>query len=454
MQLFNKNGTIYVKFRSHSKIISKSLKAAYNDTNLKYAQTTLLPIFQALYNANLCAQNFAQCQENLNAQTYANPSNSAKSQNLTQICKSAHNKSAKQNRAISASNPAKFSQNFAKCQLSENLNAQNHAISSNFAKSQNLAPLAQFLPHKQPPIRAKSNSRKPTHPRKTATSPKLSEIYAIMLSQNAFYVKQTTKYTAFYACKRIFDFICDQEITLYSPAQIHQAIAKMRQTLAPATIRLLLTYLNLAFNKAIHLNLLHTNPLKFIKKPPLSPRFKPILTNANIQNLLSHAQNFSRELQIFLYIAFYTGARSGEILALQTTDIDLENRLITISKNQTRFELTTPKNGKFRHIFIPQRLLNFLKTLNLNATNEKIFKSDYFRIYYFFKKLLKSLNLPPFGLHQTRHIFTTILMQNGISPTFIANALGHSSLKMVNQTYSHYILTHEQSQKVEIALNF
>lgn len=363
MQLFNKNGVIYIKFRSRSKIVSKSLKLSYNDANLKYAQTTLLPIFKAISFSNSCS-------------------------NLCQ-------------------NTAKFSTNFT--QISPNLNKKQI---------------------------------------------KLSKIYAILLSEISLYTKETTKQTAFYASKRIFDFLCDKEISLYLRTEICEVVAKMQRNLSPATIRLLLSYLNLAFNKAISLNLISQNPLKGVKKPPICHKFMPSLSLKNIKNLLINSANLSHELQIFLYIAFYTGARSGEILALQHNDIDLKNGIITLSKNQTRFELTTPKSGKSRYLFIPKKLSNFLQTLNLSHNCDKIFKSDYFKMYYCFKKLLANENLPHFGLHQTRHIFTTILMQNGISPTFIANALGHCSLKMVNQTYSHYILTKKESKKVEIALNF
>lgn len=49
MQLINHNNTIYLEFLSNSKIIKKSLNLTYNKENLKYAQTTLLPIFQKLY---------------------------------------------------------------------------------------------------------------------------------------------------------------------------------------------------------------------------------------------------------------------------------------------------------------------------------------------------------------------------------------------------------------------
>lgn len=49
MQLINHNDTIYLEFLSNSKIIKKSLNLIYNKENLKYAQSTLLQIFQKLY---------------------------------------------------------------------------------------------------------------------------------------------------------------------------------------------------------------------------------------------------------------------------------------------------------------------------------------------------------------------------------------------------------------------
>lgn len=49
MQLIIKNDKIHLRYQSSSKIVTKSLRLKATKQNLKYAQTTLLPIFARLY---------------------------------------------------------------------------------------------------------------------------------------------------------------------------------------------------------------------------------------------------------------------------------------------------------------------------------------------------------------------------------------------------------------------
>ncbi|MDL0090093.1 tyrosine-type recombinase/integrase [Campylobacter gastrosuis] len=261
--------------------------------------------------------------------------------------------------------------------------------------------------------------------------------------------KKTTQNTARYAIKRAFDFLDDKAISSYTSDDFKACLSSMQRSLKPSTIRLIFCYILLVFRRAKERNLIKNMPFKSHFLPKNSHKKRTIWTPKQIKLMLKNATN---ELKIFLYIAFYSGARSGEILALNANDIDYKNGVINISKNQTRFELTTPKNGVCREIFMPRNLAHFLKAQNF--TNGQIFSSDYFAIYYQFKKLLKSLKLPTFGLHTTRHAYTSTLMNGLISPQFIANALGHSSLNHVNNTYSHLILQKSQLKKAQKVLDF
>jgi putative site-specific recombinase, phage integrase family len=186
-----------------------------------------------------------------------------------------------------------------------------------------------------------------------------------------------------------------------------------------------------------------TSPIKFHQtntNPPSRHEFhhlSPQNTIFTIANCASNTHRATGELQTFLAIAFLTGARAGEILALHKSDIDFHNATIIIDKNQTRYELTTPKNGRPRTIHAPRELIAHLK--NANLSDGRIFTSDYFQIYYAFQKLLKCLKFAPCGLHITRYSYATLLMQNAISPLFIAQNLGHSDANLVNRIYSHYI---------------
>ena len=57
-------------------------------------------------------------------------------------------------------------------------------------------------------------------------------------------------------------------------------------------------------------------------------------------------------------------------------------------------------------------------------------------MYYEFKKFLKKIKIPSFGLHTIRHTYVSLLIKNSISPLFIAKNLGHSNLTQINCVYS------------------
>lgn len=268
-----------------------------------------------------------------------------------------------------------------------------------------------------------------------------------IISQN--YYKQSTHKTVTYSLNRLFDFLPDKEITLYTSIDITNTINFMRKKLSISTINLILGYLFAVFSYAKQKGVIKLIPFSRKIIPRSNPKNKTVLNKKQIKNILKYSED---ELQIFLYIGVYTGARSGEIIALCTEDIDLINQKITIDKNQTRFALTTPKSGISRQIPIPNVLVEFLR-YRLPKSG-KIFSKDYFSIYYKFKTLLNKLNYPSCGLHITRHIYTNTLMSGFVSPQFIANALGHSSLNLVNKTYSHFLFEKTEFKKMQKTLNF
>ncbi|MCI6989430.1 MAG: site-specific integrase [Campylobacter sp.] len=261
---------------------------------------------------------------------------------------------------------------------------------------------------------------------------KLSHFCAIVLRRVAQSCKLTTIQNAHYFITRFFDFVADKAVSSYTCTDFILAISGMQSSrLSPKTIQNLLVYPSLAIKLAIAQGLIHVSPLRLAPKPKIRPKPKIAFSKADISLLLRHATG---ELKLFLYIAFFSGARSGEILALHSSDI--HKGYISITKNQTRLGLSSPKNGLNRVVFIPASLQRYLQKLDLDG---EIFKSDYFHIYYEFRKLLSRLNFPKCGLHITRHTYTSLLMKAGADPTLIQRNLGHSSLEMIHRVYAHHI---------------
>lgn len=241
----------------------------------------------------------------------------------------------------------------------------------------------------------------------------------------------------------LFSTLKDIKIRDFTRTKAYELIKSLQEkSLKPSTIKQILTYANEGINLAINIGIITQNPLKNLSKfLKLPPQIKPNKTirPTHIKQLLSKATG---ELKTFLYFAFFTGARAGEILALTSKDINYKNNQINISKNATRYGLTSPKNGKIRKIPLNKSLKTELLKIDF-----KRFKLNYFAIYYQYKKLKKSLKLNIGSLHSTRHTFASNCIHQKLDLQLIAKSLGHRDITMLSRVYSHEIFSIKENKK-------
>lgn len=158
-------------------------------------------------------------------------------------------------------------------------------------------------------------------------------------------------------------------------------------------------------------------------------------------------------------VLFYTGMRSGELLALTPADIlptkkiDINKSYATIKGKGLFLKPKTPKSK--RCISIPGFLYN-----DIQAYISKLYgiqKSD--RIFYFtesaldkeIKRIAEKAELPPIRVHDLWHSHASMLIEMGFNVLEIADRLGHESVKTTLNTYSH--LYPYKDQKLANALN-
>lgn len=164
-------------------------------------------------------------------------------------------------------------------------------------------------------------------------------------------------------------------------------------------------------------------------------------------------------LKLAFDVLFYTGIRSGELLALTPADI-LPDKRISINKNYAKVKgkelILVPKTTKGkRTISIPDFLYDDIQTYISKLYGIK----DEDRIFYFtksalskeFKKSTAKAGLEQIRVHDLRHSHASMLIEMGFQPLEIKERLGHESIKTTLDTYSH--LYPDKDIKLASALN-
>lgn len=264
--------------------------------------------------------------------------------------------------------------------------------------------------------------------------------------------KQTTYDSYSKAFKRFVYYADIQDIKKITPYDIESVILKMqRDGLSPATIRRYLLIASLIFNEAIKNGIIIQNPIKLAKKPTSRRKIYPAFNENDIKILLEKSRG---ELQKFLYIALYTGARSGEVLGLKWGDIDFKEKLIHIERTKCinlKYGYDSPKTGN-RTIYLLEPLKQYLGMRIIPNKNSYIFKSSYRTMLRNFIELLEKLGYEKTGLHSTRRSFIRVLMKKQADLALIQFMVGHSNLSMINNIYSGYLKdTKEDINKLEKA---
>ena len=157
-----------------------------------------------------------------------------------------------------------------------------------------------------------------------------------------------------------------------------------------------------------------------------------------------------------------TGCRINETLALSWSDIDLENSVVHITKTLNyKQETNSPKSkSSLRDIDIDQATVSMLKQYRLRQTKEawKIGKSesvvfsDFIHEYPNNRTLqtrlrthFKRAKVTNIGFHGFRHTHASLLLNSGIPYKELQHRLGHSTLSITMDVYSH--LSKENAKK-------
>lgn len=255
-----------------------------------------------------------------------------------------------------------------------------------------------------------------------------------------------------YALKTGERYFKNIDIRSVGSFDIEQMVQKMTADgLAPRTISNVLGIYKMVFKEAIKSGVIAVNPVSVARKPRIKRTEYPAFNTEQVRRILECSEG---KLRTFLYIAFYTGARAGEILGLKYSDIDWENGYIKITRQMhTRIGECEPKTGP-RKVVLLEPLRAYLSGILVADRDQFIIKLNYEPLLVKFKALLKELGLPLTGFHSTRRTFIRLSMKHGVDLAMIQKIVGHRDLTMINSVYSGFIEEANDSEKINAAFNF
>lgn len=237
-----------------------------------------------------------------------------------------------------------------------------------------------------------------------------------------------------------------------------------RGGLSPASVLRVHATLSRALNDAVEGGLIVKNPARGVSKrlprPPRSSQTaQKAWTAAELAAFLDSARH--DEFYPLWHTLAMTGMRRGEALALRLEDFDSEAGCVSVSKNRVpvggKVHESTTKTDHCRVVQLDPETVEILRRHVAESRGEYLFATstgkplDPSRVSRLFVEAVKRAVLPTLSVHGLRHSHASIALRAGVPPKIVQERLGHASIAITMDTYSHVIPAMDAEAAVTIA---
>ena len=223
---------------------------------------------------------------------------------------------------------------------------------------------------------------------------------------------------------------------------------KKGPSLSIYTVKGIQRTLSVCLEKAVDEGLLIKNPVSKVNLPIKNKPEMKTLKKEEIGAFLEETKNSG--CYEFYYLELATGMRLGEICALEWTDLDVENKTISVNKSVRKINgqliITTPKTkSSNRTIHINDDLVDLLLAMKERQIESKyIFPSpdtgeirDTSAVTRKLHRIQERAGLPKIRFHDLRHTFATLTLEAGVDVKTVSHMLGHTDAGFTMNTYMH-----------------
>jgi integrase len=227
--------------------------------------------------------------------------------------------------------------------------------------------------------------------------------------------------------------------------------------LSDGTVLNIFRYLSGVVKQAVKAGAMAQDICAEVQPPRPKPKAARALSRAEQKQLERAVMGKDTAQGIEVLLALYAGLRVGEISGLRWEDIDFDNGLIHVNRTLQRInphekgrktaihigspkseasERVVPMGGRLSELLLKQRDLSkgpYVISARKEFAEPRV-------VQYRFAQALKRAQLSPVGFHALRHSFATRCLEEQVDIVSISKLLGHSSVKLTSDTYTHSLL--------------
>jgi len=246
-----------------------------------------------------------------------------------------------------------------------------------------------------------------------------------------------------------------------NPQQLlHLYQQALEDGLAAQTIKHIHKILHDALETAVKWGLITRNIVKLVKAPKVVRKEMKVWNEQEIDTFLKHFTN--PRYRTIVILALATGMRRGEILALKWSDIDWDKKQLAVKRSYVKHykghAIQEPKSAAgYRTIALSGQTIKVLRQHRLWQLEDRLSSPNFVNQDYVFSQrngdiiepqqfsgswayfFRKHTIVPKIRFHDLRHTHASLLLKAGIHPKVVSERLGHSSITITLDRYSHLL---------------
>lgn len=260
------------------------------------------------------------------------------------------------------------------------------------------------------------------------------------------------------------------KLSKITKAQVQLFVDDLSKKKKPKTVHNIHGVLSKMLETAVDLEMIKKNPASKIHLPEIveGENAKEIIpfTDEQINEFLGIAKD--RKLGNALKFTLFTGLRESEVAGLTWDCVDFKTNTITVKKQLQRRKggfavQNATKSKRQREIVVAQSVIDMLKEIRTEQRLNKLKAGDSWKgfpttkeqetsfvftteygehistseMYCSLKRIVKSMGLPNMTVHDLRHTYAVLSLENGDSIKTLQSNLGHATAGFTLDRYGH-----------------